>query len=319
MEVASVTRGLYFMADDSAIDLGIALINSIRAWDRETPIAMIPYRTPYKLAAKTLTRLPGVILYDDPRRLHRLDRNVRLLFGQGFFPRPENLRKQMCWFGPFDEFLYLDADIVVFEPIIAMTNDLAGADFLSYSDQHLSGIEHVFRPGIRDAGVFAESDLCDVFNAGFWGGRSGVIDEARLYAYWEECARDKAHLDRSHGGSDQPVFNYMVLRHIPRRVNVFKQLADAPRMWAGTPGFVWRDRCLFDPEVDQPVKFLHWAGIRLAPGAPYWDVWEYFRHLDSGAGTGVAKSRQRAASTRFRRARRFWQRQSDRLLHWLDR
>ncbi len=314
-----MTSGLYFLVDDSAIDQSIALINSIRAWDAETPIAMIPYREPYKLAATTLTRLPGVSLYDDKRRLHRLDRNVRLLFGQGFFPRPENLRKQMCWFGPFDEFLYLDADIVVFEPIIAMTGYLTAADFVCYSDQHLSGIEHVFRPGIRKAGLFTDDDLSDVFNAGFWGGRRGVIDEDQLYEHLEECARDKAHLDRSHGGSDQPVFNYMVLRHIPRRVNVFKQQIDAPRMWAGSAGLVWRNQCLFDPQAKQPVKFLHWAGIRLEPGAPYWEVWEYFRHLDSKVEVAVEREHQHAQNSRFPRASRFWQRQSDRILKWLDR
>ena len=45
-------------------------------------------------------------------------------FGEEFFRRPDNFRKQACWFGPFDEFLYLDADTVVFERIAAAAGPL---------------------------------------------------------------------------------------------------------------------------------------------------------------------------------------------------
>lgn len=177
-----MTRGIYFMANDRVLDYAIALVNSIRAFDTQTPIVMIPYSKPYTAAAKTLTRLPGVELYDDRRRLQRLMRQVRRIFGPYFFPRPENFRKQFCWFGPFDEFLYLDADIIVFDRVIDMLASLSECDFLCYSDQHLGGITHVFSPKVIEDRVFTTAELQDVFNAGFWASRKGLFSEASLYA-----------------------------------------------------------------------------------------------------------------------------------------
>jgi hypothetical protein len=313
-----MTRGIYFMANDRALDHAIALVNSVRAWDATTPMVMIPYTPPYREAARTLTALPGVALYDDTRRLDRLTRTVRRTFGQGFFPRPDNLRKQLCWFGSFDEFLYVDADIVVFERVVEMLDWLDRADFVCYSDQHLGGLEHVFKPSVLGDGVFDRDQLEDVFNAGFWGGRRGVISEERLYTYFEECAGHKAYLDRSRGGSDQPVMNYVVLRHVPRRVNLYRELPGAPGMWAGRPHFREDGHRLFDPEAGSPLRFLHWAGIGIGPGLPYWDVWRHYRFLNPAVTAPLRLARGAAARAPAGRVRRFLERQSDRVREWLD-
>lgn len=28
------------------------------------------------------------------------------------------------------------------------------------------------------------------------------------------------------------------------------------------------------------MKYIHWAGIRIEPGCPYWEIWEYYRYLN---------------------------------------
>jgi hypothetical protein len=48
-----------------------------------------------------------------------------------------------------------------------------------------------------------------------------------------------------------PIFNHLVLKLIKRRFNVVR---DAGVKGAGS-----------------------WAGIKIVPGCPYWDVWEYYR------------------------------------------
>lgn len=272
-----MTRGIYFLANDRTLDHAIAFVNSIRKYDADTPLMMIPYDASSARAAKLLTQLPNVAVYDNARQCQRLLRRVRLLFGENFFPRPNNLRKQLCWFGPFDEWLYFDTDIVVFERVIEWTRSLADADFICYSDQHRSGLEHVFKPTIVSDGIFQADIAQHVFNAGMWGGRKGAVTETQLYEFLAECARDKQYLDRSRGGSDQPVFNYFVLKHLTRRVNLYQTLPGAPGMWAGNDWFVWRNEQLWDTCVNAPCKFLHWAGIKIQPGAPYWEVWQHFR------------------------------------------
>nr|MBA3924514.1 methionine synthase [Nostocaceae cyanobacterium] len=53
-----------------------------------------------------------------------------------------------------------------------------------------------------------------------------------------------------------------------------------PGNWAGTPHFQTQGHLLLDPTVNQTLQYLHWAGFRIQPGCPYWEVWEYYRHLN---------------------------------------
>lgn len=109
-----MTRGIYIIANDKVTDHAIALLNSIRLRDRETPIVMIPYDDNYHNIADILNRHYGVQLYEDLDFIDRLSVKLHETFGGKFFARPNQFRKQACWFGPFDEFLYIDTDIVVF-------------------------------------------------------------------------------------------------------------------------------------------------------------------------------------------------------------
>ena len=36
---------------------------------------------------------------------------------------------------------------------------------------------------------------------------------------------------------------------------------------------------LFDRKVNQPLQYLHWAGIRIEPGCSYWKIWKHYRYL----------------------------------------
>lgn len=43
-----MSRGIYITANDKALEQGIALLNSIRKYDRDTPIILIPYDDNYQ-------------------------------------------------------------------------------------------------------------------------------------------------------------------------------------------------------------------------------------------------------------------------------
>lgn len=274
----SAIRGIYFMANDRVAEHAIALVNSIRAFDGSTPIAMIPYDDEHAEVSSLMRREYSIETFADTATLRWIDEELDRCFGGGFFRRPRNFRKQACWFGPFEEFLYLDADIVVFEPIASVLDALADADFVCCDDQHCGGLTHVFRESIRAR--FGDAELRGIFNGGLWGARRGAIGRAELTATWLECARHEEWFDFAHGGSDQPILNYLVLSRLPRRRNLFAS-GGAPRMWAGTPGLVWDGARLVDPAVGSAVRFLHWAGRPIGPGGPYWDVWRHFRELNS--------------------------------------
>ena len=42
---------------------------------------------------------------------------------------------------------------------------------------------------------------------------------------------------------------------------------------------------MIDQKVGKPLQYLHWAGFRIEPGCPYWDIWEYYRYLGEAKPT----------------------------------
>ncbi|MBD0270054.1 MAG: methionine synthase, partial [Cyanobacteria bacterium Co-bin8] len=195
-------RGIYITANDKVIDTAIACLNSIRLHDPDTPICLIPYDDNYQIVAARLEQDYGVELYPDLDFIERLSQNLHDIFGTGFFARPNQFRKQACWFGPFERFLYIDTDVVVFSPIVNTLDALDQFDFLCYDYQHNGGIENVFTPKVLTEGVFTENELLDIFNGGFWASKRGLIQESDLYETFRECAAHPDYFDFSQKTSD---------------------------------------------------------------------------------------------------------------------
>jgi len=278
-----MTRGIYITANDRVTDHAIALLNSIRLHDPDTPIALIPYDDDYDTVAACLNERFGVTVYPDLDFIERVSTQLYAIFGDGFFARPNQFRKQACWFGPFDEFVYIDTDIVVFEAISQAMDYFATYDFICADYQHRQGLANVFTDTVRTEGVFGDLELQDIFNGGFWGSKKGLISEADLYDTFQDCAAHPEYFDFSQKTSDQPIINYMILKRIAKRFNIVRRPGGAPGNWAGSPHFEVRDRILYDPNINQPLQYLHWAGIRIEPGCPYWEIWKHYRYLHEPA------------------------------------
>jgi hypothetical protein len=275
-----MTRGIYITANNRVTEQAIALLNSIRLHDTETPIVLIPYDDHYETVAARLYADYGVTVYEDLDFIDRLSKRLFDVFGEGFFARPNQFRKQACWFGPFDEFLYLDTDVIVFEKIVDVLNYLADYDFVCADYQHAGGIQNVFTPRVLENHIFTEQDLQDIFNGGLWGSKRHRISESDLYETFQDCAAHPEYFDFSQKTSDQPIINYMILKRISNRFNVVRRAGGAPGSWAGSPHFTAQDHYLYDPNTGQPLQYLHWAGIRIEPGCPYWEIWEHYRYLN---------------------------------------
>ncbi|MBD2494663.1 Npun_R2821/Npun_R2822 family protein [Nostoc sp. FACHB-280] len=275
-----MSQGIYIFANDKVTDHAIALLNSIRLTDPDIPIVMIPYDENYHNIAALLNQNYGVQLYEDLDFISHLSQKLFDIFGGKFFASPNKLRKPACWFGPFDEFLYIDTDVVVFEKLSNNFQYLAESDFICCDYQHLGGIKNVFSPYVVEAKVFTQAETKDIFNSGFWGSKKNIFSEQDLYDTFAECAAHPEYFDFSEKVSDQPILNYLLLRRIPRRFNIVRRPEKAPGNWAGSPQFQQQGQILIDPTVNQPLQFLHWAGIHIQPGCPYWEIWEYYRNLN---------------------------------------
>lgn len=286
-----MNRGIYITANDKVTEQAIALLNSIRLYDSDTPIVMIPYDDKYSAIASVLGNSYGVQVYEDLEFIDRLSKRLQQTFGEKFFARPNQFRKQACWFGPFDEFLYIDTDIVVFEKIADNLNYLTDYDFICCDYQHKGGIKNVFSQKVIQDKIFTPDELKDIFNGGFWASKKNLISEETLYETFTECASHPEYFDFSQKTSDQPIINYMLLKRIPRRFNIVRRPGGAPGNWAGSPHFQHQDNILIDPTINQPLQYLHWAGIRIEPGCPYWDIWEQYRYLNESKPTQVSSTK----------------------------
>jgi len=274
-----MSRGIYITANDKVADHAIALLNSIRAYDTETPVVLIPYDENYHEVASILKSRFNVTVYKDLEFIDRLSKRLHSNFGDKFFARPNQFRKQACWFGEFDEFLYIDTDIVVFEKIIDNLDHFDKYDFLSCDYQHRGGIKNVFSQAIINENVFDLGELQDIFNGGWWASKKGLISEQDIYETFAECAAHPQYFDFTQKTSDQPIINYMILKRIQKRLNLVNLDDQVPGSWAGSTHFIREGNVLFDPSSDRPLQYLHWAGVRIEPGCSYWDIWAHYRYL----------------------------------------
>jgi Mannosyltransferase putative len=274
-----MSRGIYITANDKVTDHAIALLNSIRAYDPETPVVLIPYDENFHEVASILKSRFGVTLYKDLEFIDRLSKRLHSTFGEKFFARPNQFRKQACWFGEFDEFLYIDTDIVVFEKIIDNLNHFDQYDFLSCDYQHRGGIKNVFSEAVIHKNVFSSDELEDIFNGGWWASKKGLISEQDIYETFAECAAHPEYFDFTQKTSDQPIINYMILKRIEKRFNLVNLDDQVPGSWAGSTHFIREGEILIDPSYDRPLQYLHWAGVRIEPGCSYWDIWAHYRYL----------------------------------------
>lgn len=271
-------RGIYIVANDKVAENAIALLNSIRLYDPDIPVILIPFNDSYHRIAETLSQQHGVQVFPNLELIDQLTQTIGNIFDKDFLALPNKMRKFAVWFGPLDEFIYIDTDIVVFEKISDTLNYLSDFDFLC-CDYHFSGegIRNIFSPVIQDQGIFTPDDLQDVFNSGFWASRTGLFTEAQLYDTLRECAAHREYFDFTQGVTDQPLLNYLMLQRVQRRGNLVKPPYSAPGSWAGSKHFQERDHILYDN--DKQLKYLHWAGTPMRPGGPYRALWEYYRYL----------------------------------------
>ncbi|MEM9980204.1 MAG: Npun_R2821/Npun_R2822 family protein [Cyanobacteria bacterium P01_D01_bin.2] len=289
------TRGVYIVANEKVRDNAIALLASLRRHDAHIPVYLIPFDDSYPSLLQTLQILYQVQLFPDLTFLETFTQKISEIFPRDFLALPNKMRKLAAWFGPLDEFLYIDTDILFFEPVSHTLAYLERADFIC-CDYHFKGrkLRDVFSPSVIERGLFSADVVNSVFNSGLWGSKKGTITLEQLYARLEECAQNRDYFDFSGGTTDQPLMNYLVLNSIDNRLNITQVNPNEPGSWGGMKHFVVRDRVLYDG--DTRLRYLHWAGTPMRPGGPYRELWEYYRYLDDprpvGGGQSVKPQRQ---------------------------
>ncbi|NEP19486.1 MAG: methionine synthase [Leptolyngbya sp. SIO4C1] len=296
-----MTRGVYIVANDKVADNAIALLASLRLHDPQVPVYLIPFDNRYQQVFEKLRSLYDVQLFPDLAFLEALTAKIGEIFPRDFLALPNKMRKLAAWFGPLDEFLYIDTDILFFEPVSETLAYLDRADFIC-CDYHFKGrkLRDVFASAAIEQGVFSADVVNEVFNSGLWGSKTSALTLEQLIKRLRDCAQHHEYFDFTGGTTDQPIMNYVVLKTIPNRLNIAQVNPDEPGSWGGMAHFQERDHRLYDGE--QRLRYLHWAGTPMRSGGPYRHLWEYYRTLDDPAALLPAPSQPSP-----------WQRWTDRL------
>ncbi|MDZ8051021.1 MAG: Npun_R2821/Npun_R2822 family protein [Aulosira sp. ZfuVER01] len=276
-----MSRGIYIVANDYVLDNAIALLNSIRFYDQEVLVYLIPFNDSYHKVAEQLSTLHNVQIFPDLELIEQFTTRIGEIFDRDFLALPNKMRKLVAWFGPLDEFIYIDTDIVVFEKIADNLNQLAEVDFFCCDYHHASDkLRNIFSLVVKEQQIFSDAQLEDVFNSGFWASRKGAMTEQYMDETLRECAAHREYFDFSEGVTDQPILNYLVLKLIAKRGNLVKIPGGGPGSWAGSRNFQQQDYVLYDR--GQRLKYLHWAGIKMKSNSPYWELWKHYRYLHEG-------------------------------------
>lgn len=269
-------RGVYIVANDWVLDNAIALLSSLRMHDPDLPVLLIPFDDCYQRTYDLLHRYYQVQLFPDLGFLDEFTRTIAEIFPTDFLKRPNKMRKLAVWFGPLDEFVYVDTDMLLFRSLAETLDYLSAADFVA-CDFHYAGqgLANVFTDIVLRRGVFTETDVRDTFNSGFWASRRRAFTFEQMFDHLKTCANHPEYFDFSSGTTDQPILNYLMLQLIPRRLNLTRIVLHEPGSWAGSGHFTELARRLYDGK--RPLRYLHWAGIPMVPGGAYRDLWEYYR------------------------------------------
>jgi hypothetical protein len=281
-----MARGIYLVANDKVMENAIALLKSIRYYDAEIPVCLVPFNENYHKVGAALAK-QRVELFPNLEFIDNFTNKIAKIFDRDFLALPNKMRKFALWFGPFDEFLYLDTDIIVFEKIANILDYLAHFEFIC-CDYHYKNrrLADIFSPLILEKKIFTEAELQDVFNSGFWASKKGIFSEKELYELLTECAQHREYFDFSAKTTDQPILNYIILKSTKNRLNLVKLPDKEPGSWAGSKHFQRRDNILYDS--NKPLRYLHWAGTPMVAGGAYREIWEYYRYLGEAKPASIS-------------------------------
>lgn len=307
-------RGVYIVANDRVKENAIALLSSLRLYDPDIPVYLIPFNEEYQTVAEQLSRMYQVQLFPDLPLLTSLTEKIGEIFPRDFLALPNKMRKLAAWFGPLDEFLYIDTDILFFTPVSQTLSYLDRADFIWCDYHYKRGLEDVFSNVVLERDIFTPKELEDVFNSGLWGSRKRALSMEQLIDLLKDCAAHREYFDFSSGTTDQPIMNYLVLKAIPQRLNIAKANPEEPGSWGGSSHFEQRGQVLFDG--DRPLRYLHWAGTPMRSGGPYRELWTHYRYRNDSVGKDKAIEAERTALAKSRTIQR---RMKDRLRSLLKR
>jgi hypothetical protein len=297
-----VTNGICTLANDVVYDQWVALLNSIEVNAPGLPICVYPYDDRLDRIAAEIAQRPHVQLYQDLASIYRWDQFFKAVWdchptakalwqklGSSEYHRFGTHRRFCAFDGPFDRFLYLDADTLLLKNVDFIFRKLDEFDWVIYDFQHKDP-SHVYAvASAKLPEVFPPERIqSEIFCSGLYATRRDIFDSDQLDFLLQQLASGEAEILYPMA-ADQPILNYMVMRSNLKVCNLALQLpkTEVTGCCVTSPHFEQRDNVLYDRGV--PLTYLHYIGIsssaftQLCQGKnwsfPYHELFLYYRYL----------------------------------------
>ena len=272
-EISQDGFGLYILGNDGALEWLKAMVPSIRHWSPRVSIHLIPFNEKLDQTRELCQKYSINIL--DGFDFAEYDRIGKLLSPD--HPNVQKMfRKLACFIdGPYERFVYLDADVIGLAPVEIFDTALKQAGnvvlFEGGGDLDFCYPREPLRSTMQNEYQTA------AFNAGFFGGVKGAFSLDDVRAWADDLLKQKSQCWEQ--GMDQPFINYCVDRSGVKRVNLNDALGKRTEFWARglhtdlDPGAVNASNVA--PGVYMPV--IHWATFQIKPYMPLRKLWRHYR------------------------------------------
>ncbi|MBD1868569.1 sugar transferase [Cyanobacteria bacterium FACHB-471] len=295
--------GICTLANDYVYDQLVALLNSIEAIaGSEMPVCVYPYDNKTERIAAEIARRPNVQLYDDQDSIQHWDQYVCKIWDAhptardrwqkaGYEPYHRvGTHRRFCAFdGPFDRFLYMDADTLLMSPVKPIFEQLNNADWVVYDFQHKDP-SHVYDLSSKKLKqVFPQERIkSEIFCSGFYASKRNVFSP-EMQSWLLTKLRDGEAGILYDMAPDQTILNYMVMRSGISSYNFSLRLPAEARTGCcvTSQNFSEQDHLLYDR--GNRLTYIHYIGLkskhfaRLCQGEnvnfPYQDLFLHYRFL----------------------------------------
>jgi Mannosyltransferase putative len=272
----SMQRGLYFLANDSMLDMVIAFLNSVKHHNSDLPICFIPFNNT-TTRCLTVAAEYGCIVWEDGGLLAKCDA-ISSAFYNGTFSG--QYRKLALWNGPFEEFIYIDVDTIVLSSVSFVFDYLGDYDYIA-SHSHIKAIEH-FVWKDRNVSSLSEEQISFSTNTGFFCSKKGVLSLEEVEEQLPRALEVKPYMELM--CEEQPLLNWLVVTRIGHYTSLL-QLTKHNRKLR-IPLEVWGGHVRYskDGEVDfasyrNGILLIHWAGIWREDAHKLSAIWRRYRDM----------------------------------------
>lgn len=294
--------GICTLGNDRVYDQIVALLNTIEVFaGPEMPVCIYPYDDQVERLRELAQSRPQVTLYDDTASIQRWDAWVRQVWATHPTARQQwdaigskgihrmGTHRRFCAFdGPFDRFIYMDADTLLLSDPAPVFNALNEYDWVTYDFQH-KDLSHVY--DVNSSWVEklfpAEQLQRQAFCSGFYASRRGLFDPDQGQEILDWLTSGEAAVLYPMA-PDQTILNYLVMRYGINSCNLALTLPTKQRTGNSVTSshFTTENHRVYDKGV--PLLYLHYIGLssrlfaRLCEGEnvalPYRNVFLHYRY-----------------------------------------